>query len=155
MEALFESYLDRLQKLHTDIEKTFEGLAQEALDWIPGAGMNSMAVIVTHLTGAERYWIGDLAGEDPSGRDRAAEFRVRGLDAADLKKRLNDSLEYARLVAGRLSLVELAEIHTSPRDGKQFSVAWSLLHALEHTAVHLGHLQIMRQLWDQQQGSGV
>ena len=28
-------------------------------------------------------------------------------------------------------------------------VAWALLHALEHTAIHLGHMQIMRQLWEQ------
>jgi hypothetical protein len=28
-------------------------------------------------------------------------------------------------------------------------VGWALLHALEHTAIHLGHIQITQQLWDQ------
>jgi ankyrin repeat protein len=28
-------------------------------------------------------------------------------------------------------------------------VAWCLAHALEHTALHLGHMQITRQLWEQ------
>jgi len=31
-------------------------------------------------------------------------------------------------------------------------VAWALLHALDHTAQHLGHMQITRQLWDQERG---
>jgi hypothetical protein len=30
------------------------------------------------------------------------------------------------------------------------NIAWSLLHALEHTALHLGHMQLTRQLWEQQ-----
>jgi hypothetical protein len=28
-------------------------------------------------------------------------------------------------------------------------MAWSLLHAQEHMAIHVGHIQIMRQMWDQ------
>ena len=33
-------------------------------------------------------------------------------------------------------------------DAREFTVAWCLLHALEHSAVHLGHMQIVRQLWE-------
>lgn len=29
------------------------------------------------------------------------------------------------------------------------TVAWRLAHALEHTALHLGHMEITRQLWEQ------
>jgi len=28
-------------------------------------------------------------------------------------------------------------------------VAWALAHALEHTALHLGHIQIGRELWQE------
>jgi hypothetical protein len=30
-------------------------------------------------------------------------------------------------------------------------VGWALCHILKHTALHLGHLQITRQLWEQRQ----
>jgi hypothetical protein len=30
-------------------------------------------------------------------------------------------------------------------------VAWALFHALEHTALHCGQIQIQRQLWEQTQ----
>ena len=49
-----------------------------------------------------------------------------------------------------LSLEELEELRISPRDGRQFTVGWSLAHALEHTAIHVGHAQITRQLWEEE-----
>jgi uncharacterized damage-inducible protein DinB len=149
MHVTFVNYMERLQRLHADVEGAIAGLPQEALDWVPGSEMNSIAVLVVHLTGAERYWIGDVVGREPSGRDRAAEFRVQGLDEAALKRRLDETLAYCRGIVEKLTLQDLEAIRTSPRDGQQFTVAWSLLHTLEHTAIHLGHIQIVRQLWDQ------
>ena len=149
MHVTFVNYVERLQRLHADVERAMAGLSQEALDWVPGPEMNSIAVLVVHLTGAERYWIGDVAGREPSGRDRAAEFRAHGLDEAALRRRLDEALAYCRSIVEKLTLQDLETIRVSPRDGQQFTVAWSLLHTLEHTAIHLGHIQIVRQLWDQ------
>ncbi len=148
MPIIFDEYLDRLERLHADIAQAVEGLPLEALDWAPGAEMNSIGVLVVHLTGAERYWIGDVAMQEPSGRDRDAEFRVRGLDAAALMQRLADATAYAQGALARLPLADLDAARTSPRDGRQFTVAWAVLHALEHTALHLGHIQITRQMWE-------
>ena len=149
MQPFFQDYLDRLQELHADIVGAIEGLPEAALDWVPGLGMNSLGVLAVHVAGAERYWIGDVAAGDPSGRDRGAEFRAQGLDAATLKGRLADALAYARSVLEGLSLGDLEEPRISPRDGRRFTVGWSLAHALEHTAIHVGHAQITRQLWGQ------
>jgi uncharacterized damage-inducible protein DinB len=98
MHEFFEAYYDRLQSLHKDIAKSISGLSTEALDWIPGPGMNSLAVLVAHLTGAERYWIGDVAAQDPSGRVRASEFKIQGWEAADLQTRLDQTLVYAQCI---------------------------------------------------------
>ena len=149
MQPLFESYLDRLQELHDDILQAISRLPQAALDWVPGPGMNSLSVLVVHVTGAERYWVGDVVARDPSDRDRAVEFRVQGLDAATLEKRLGDTLDHTRGVLEELTLQDLETVRVSPRDGREFTVAWALAHALEHTAVHAGHAQITRQLWEQ------
>lgn len=78
MHPFFEAYLDRLQELHAGILRAIDGLPAAALDWVPGPGMNPIAVLVVHAAGAERYWIGDVVARDPSDRDRAAEFWVQG-----------------------------------------------------------------------------
>lgn len=149
MHEFFEAYYDRLQSLHKDIAQGISGLSTEALDWIPGPGMNSLAVLVAHLTGAERYWIGDVAAQDPSGRVRASEFKIQGWEAADLQTRLDQTLVYSQGVLSELALDELDQMRYSSRDDRNYSAAWALAHALEHTALHLGHLQIGRELWEQ------
>jgi uncharacterized damage-inducible protein DinB len=154
MHMFFAEYLDRLQVLHGHIERAIEGLPQPALDWVPGPEMNSICALVAHVSGAERYWIGDVVACDPSGRDRDAEFRACRLDAATLKGRLGDTLSHSRAVLEKLTLKDLETLTTSPRDGRQFTVAWALAHALEHTALHAGHMQIMRQLWEQRDQAG-
>jgi uncharacterized damage-inducible protein DinB len=148
MHPLYLAYMDRLEELHRNIETALDGLTPEALDWSPGPGMNSITVLVTHLTCAERFWVGDVLAGDPSGRVREAEFETRGFDASHLKARLAASRSYIRNVLERLPLEALEEQRPA-RDGHEFSGAWCLLHALEHTAIHVGHVQMNRQLWEE------
>lgn len=148
MHEFFIAYYDRLQSLHHDISATIAGLSQEALDWQPSPSMNSMAVLVVHTAGAERYWIGDVAGQDPSGRVRSEEFKTRGLDGDELQERLEVALAHSYGVLQQLTVEELDVPRQSWRDGETYSTAWALAHALEHTAVHLGHIQIGRELWE-------
>jgi uncharacterized damage-inducible protein DinB len=147
--VVLEGYLERLAALHADMQRAIEGLPQVALDWLPGPDMNSLCVLVVHTCGAERYWIGDVVGRDPSARDRTAEFHATGWDAIALGEHLDESLARVRGVLEGLTLQDLKALRVSPRDGCKFTVAWCLAHALEHTAIHLGHMQIARQLWDQ------
>jgi len=154
MNSFFEDYLERLTALHRGCLKAIEGLSIEALDWIPvqnpTSEMNSINVLITHLIGAERYWIGDVAIGDVSGRVRDEEFQVHELSADQLSQNIEDATHYAQTAMENLSLDDLLKEGKSPRDGRNFTVAWALLHALEHTAIHLGHIQLTRQLWDEQ-----
>jgi hypothetical protein len=149
MNAFSLAYVERMEKLHSHIEQAIKGLSPEALDWIPGPDMNSISVLVVHTTGSERYWIGDVALEDPSGRDREAEFRVHGLDETALKARLDGSLAYAKTALSKLPEENLALERYSPLWGEKITVVWALLHALEHLGIHLGHIQMARQMWNQ------
>jgi len=148
MQTFFAEYIERLQNCHNDILNEVDGLTPAALDWSPGPDMNSISVLVFHLTGAERFWIGDVAAQDSSNRDRDAEFKVKGLDSTTLNKRLADTLEYARSALEKMSLHDLETRRLLP-DGREFTVAWALLHALEHATEHLGQIQLTRQLWEQ------
>lgn len=147
MNPFFTDHLNLLKKCHTDIHKALKGLPPEALDWVPGRDMNSICVLVYHLTGAERFWIGDVAMNEPSNRDRDAEFKVRGLGEEFLSKRLDDSYAYATAALEKISLQDLEAPRITSRG--TFTVGWALLHALEHSMLHLGHLEITRQLWEQ------
>lgn len=149
MQTFFTDYLNLMQDNHNEILQALEWLPSAALDWTPGPDMNSISVLIFHLTGAERYWIGDVASQDPKKRDRDAEFRVSGVEMDVLKKRLEDNLDYARSMLGNFRLEDLEARRISSRDGQSYTVAWALLHALEHTALHLGQIQLTRQLWDQ------
>lgn len=149
MQAYFADYLSLLRSCHNDIHKVLDGFPPKALDWVPGDDMNSISVLVVHLTGAERFWIGDVAAQEPSDRNRDAEFKVKGLETDILKKRLDDSLTYASVTLEKFSLQDLETPRSSPQTDREFTVGWSLLHALEHSMLHLGQIQLTRQLWEQ------
>ena len=150
MPTFFDDLFDRFQELHTDIAKAVAGLPVEALDWVPGPEMSSICVMVVHLIGAERYWIGAVALGEPTNRVREEEFNVHGLSTDELEKRLSGADDYTRNALRRFSLPELESVRKSPRNEKTFSVGWCLVHALEHTSLHLGHIQLTRQLWEQE-----
>jgi uncharacterized damage-inducible protein DinB len=149
MSTFFEDLLDRFHELHADIAKSLEGLPVEALDWKPGPETNSINVLVVHLTGAERYWIEAVALGEPTERVRDEEFLAHGLSAVDLKERLAAEDDFTRRALARFNLPDLEESRKSPRNEKTFNVGWCLAHALEHSALHLGQIQLTRQLWEQ------
>lgn len=147
MQLFFEDYLNNLNELHSDIENAMDGLTPAALDWVPQPGMNSIAVMVFHLTGAERFLIGEVIASDNSNRDRDAEFRVHGMDLTALFKRLADNRAYISGVLEGLTLADL-EAPRMFRHQREVTVGWVLGHALKHTATHMGQIQLTRQLLD-------
>ena len=155
MEPFFADFYVRLSGVHEEIDRTLADLPREALDWSPGPEMNTPAVLVAHIAGAERYLMGDVIAVDPSNREREAEFATAGKDGAELREMLAATLAYSRAVLERLTPADLSELRTSPRSGQSHTVAWTLLHALDHTAEHMAHLQMTRQLWQQQQTRGL
>jgi uncharacterized damage-inducible protein DinB len=154
MQPFFDDFLERLTALHRSCLNSMDGLSVQALDWVPvqkpTAEMNSISILITHLVGAERYWIGDVALGENSGRVREQEFRVHGLSAEELIDKITAASDYARTALTKLTFDDLDRLMLSSRDGKEYTIAWALLHALEHTALHVGHLQLVSQLWDEQ-----
>jgi hypothetical protein len=75
---------------------------------------------------------------------------VQGLSEQDLLQRLSDNDAYIQKALEPLALQELEQTRISPRNGRSVRVGWILFYVLKHTALHLGHMQITRQLWEQQ-----
>lgn len=147
MSEVFTACLKQLEVLHHDMAQALEGLSAEALNWSPGPEINSLAVLAVHTAGAERYWMGDVVARDDSHRDRDAEFRTQAHRAKEIIERLDAVLAYSRGVIRSLTSADLGEQRPAGNQ-REVTVAWALVHTLEHIAIHLGQMQIMRQWWE-------
>lgn len=148
MNALAEATLHRLEELHANMKQVIGALPADALDWSPAPAVNSINVLITHVCGSERFWLGEKVGGLHITRDRAAEFTVRNLASNDLLAMLDATQSMAAAVLAQLTLEDLARPAGQAHNGFAYTVAWALQHALEHVAVHTGHVELMRQWWE-------
>jgi uncharacterized damage-inducible protein DinB len=145
-----ENYLQRIEDLRRQIGELVAELPPEALNWRPIEGddehaTNTLAVLATHVAGAEHFWIAEVIGRYPHTRDRDAEFSARVSDASDLLRRLEEAGAETQVVFSTISEADLDG--TREARGETVSVRWGILHVIDHTALHLGHMQITYQLW--------
>ena len=112
---------------------------------------NSMNAVATHLVAMGEFWVLGLVGGGVVVRDRQAEFRAAGA-GTDVVVRLQDwgracgvllqSLESSALAED--ALVPAVYFEAGGFAAGRFSKRGRLMHVLEHSALHLGNLQIMR-----------
>lgn len=153
MDPIITAIVAELTKQHDNLKKTMQGASQEALDWKPGPETNSLCVLAVHVAGAEKFWIGDLTTGRPSTRDRAAEFKVSAIPLAELEATLDTALEDSIAVLTTLSVPDLAANRYIERYSREQSVGTNILHALTHIALHVGHAELTRQMYDQQRAT--
>ncbi|MCP9944203.1 DinB family protein [Streptomyces somaliensis] len=123
---------------------------------LPHSPLMTVAGIVSHLRWVEHHWLDVvfLGGEDRgpwTDEDPDREMRI-AVDVP-LPRLLADYAEQAdrlrRLVAGH----DLdAEAERPVRGGVRVTLRWILLHLIEETARHNGHLDAIRELTDGRTG---
>ena len=144
------AYLERIEDLRVEVGKILQAVPPEALNWRPVEGgdehvMNSIAVLARHVAGAEHFWIGEVIGGLPPTRNRAAEFETVAEKTAVLQQILAEVAAETRTVLETITAETLAATRRA-RD-RDVPVRWSILHVIDHTSIHLGHMQITAQLW--------
>lgn len=150
MNAELEQYLHMIEDLRGQVGELIAGLSAEALNWRPIEGgddhvTNSLAVLAAHIAGAERFWVAEVIGGRPPTRDRDAEFAIQANDADELRRRLDETGTETREVFAALREEDLDS--TREVRGRIVPVRWAILHVIDHTALHLGHMQLTYQLW--------
>ena len=112
---------------------------------------NSAFVLATHLIGSAEYWVLELAGGRDVQRDRLAEFRATGTGATLVAR-------YERWLAAMQDMLQtlpdeqldqLVQIQPGYHpflDETPMTLRDALLHAIEHCALHQGHLELTRQV---------
>jgi len=154
MPSELESYLERIEDLRGQVKALVSDLPAEALNWRPlpahAGEVNSLAVLAAHIAGAEHFWIAEVIGREPATRDRDVEFATMAVDAAELVRLLDAVGAETRQVFASLTTDDL-EGGREAR-GRAVPVRWCILHIVDHTALHLGHMQLTVQLWNGGQG---
>ncbi len=129
-----------------------EGLPEETLNRpVPLEEANSLFALATHLLGSTEFWVLQAGAGRDVHRDRDAEFHAGGA-YADLAARAD------RLVAALHDVLPGLDGAALDRPGhgdrrpsmlpanQPVTVRDCLLHAIEHSGLHLGQIQITRQL---------
>jgi uncharacterized damage-inducible protein DinB len=150
MSSELQNYLDRIEDLRGQVVDLVRDLPLEALNWRPtdqvdDHATNTVAVLATHVAGAEHFLIAEVVGGRPPTRDRDAEFKTRIDDPEELVDLLREVGQETRDVFSALTPANLGDVRIA-RD-KEVPIRWLMLHVVDHTALHLGHMQLTYQLW--------
>jgi uncharacterized damage-inducible protein DinB len=148
MDPLVAPYLRVLDDLRRQVVETVAPLSDEQVNrTVPGL-RNSVGILLKHLVGSERYWVGEVAGGRPAHRYRDAEFEHEPVRKADLLAEIERVAAQTRDVLDRLTAADLAqEVEVRRTRGTvQDTKSGALLHATQHLAYHLGQIRYLAKL---------
>jgi hypothetical protein len=149
MSAEIESFRLRLEYEIDRLLETIAELDEEAVNWKPPVpSANSLLVLVTHaLASAEDNVVRRAAGKTVV-RNRDAEFAATG-GGSHLSARANEVR--GRIAEALASLEGRLDEERESTFGKwptRWTARDSLVHAISHTAEHVGHAQLTRDLYN-------
>jgi hypothetical protein len=147
MDPLVDAAFAEMTRVHADLRVLLQDLPGETLNWQPGPETSSLYVLITHLLGSEHYLLSAAAGA-VIVRDRDAEFRAQGTDAAGLYRLLDAAGEHCRELRPQITPDTLS----APVGGRHTGASY-LLRAVAHSGEHWGQALLTRQLWEQQHAS--
>jgi hypothetical protein len=142
-----------------------DGLAEEHWQSSVGPSGWMAAGLICHLGGAGRHWFQDVVNgheaelpwdEGRPGYDPKAS-QVCERPSADVRAYYEEQCRRSDEVLAGVSLAERPKgRHGDPEiDAELTTVRWVVLHMIEETAAHSGHLEIARELLDGQTGLGL
>jgi hypothetical protein len=135
-----------LQHLRDSAVYKLEGLKPEQLAWRPAPTANSLGVIAVHLGYAERLWVRAVfAGEHMDMAWRAHMFDLpAGWGVDEVVAFYRSETAAADTVLDGAGSFDLP----SSGDLRPTTLRWVVLHLIEETARHVGHMDITRELLD-------
>lgn len=137
-----------------------EGLSEEDVRraLLPSSPLMTVAGLVSHLRWVEHSWLevvflGGSTEGNPQFQEEPEDADMMPADDVPLARLV---AEYEAQCARTDEIVAAASLddigrHTGHKDG-QASLRWILLHLIEETARHAGHLDLIRELLDGETG---
>lgn len=135
-----EQLLAFVQEQREAVVRKSAGLTDEQARWKPAPTANSIVGLVNHLAHVEGRWTDAAILGGERVRDEI-EFRPEMPLAEAVEK-------YKEAWAHTDEVVRAHELNTRGKGAAQVDVRWILLHLVEETARHAGHIDITRELID-------
>ena len=142
-----QEFADRFDEIRRQAREAIRNLDERGLNSTPlSQDTSSLAVLVHHMAGVERFWLRQIIGGIDIGRQRSNEFIAKAARVAELEKLLDEAGRTTREVLSDLKADQLHEIRDAR--GQPRTVQWCMLAAMDHLSGHVGHLQLTRQMYD-------
>lgn len=145
-------YAAVIERNAREIIAQIDGLPDDTFNHaLPFAGANTLAALATHSVGMGEFWVLALVGGRVIARDRPAEFQAVG-SAPQLVQRFERWIADTHALLAPLPDSEMSRVVDPPAAFRGpelpavITVRDCLLHVVEHTATHLGHIQLTRDL---------
>lgn len=152
-ERLVRSLVAGIDAALSGFRELVESVPEEALDWRPWPGANSLTVLVLHSVSSTGFWLAAAAGEAPSlaayrEGPRAEAFAAQGVGAGALGAALDELRRALPSFIARLTGESLTATLRWPEDPSlSLTGADALVRAYGHLREHLGHAELTREAW--------
>jgi Protein of unknown function (DUF664) len=132
------------------VERKLDGLTLvDAKRLMTSTGMSALGIL-KHLGWVERGWFREtFAGEDVDALDRdgdnSADFMVGPDDSVEsVVEFFRSEVELSRRIVSEASSLEALSVRKT-KYGEHVSLRWIMVHMIEETARHAGHLDLIRE----------
>ena len=143
MREILESIEVEYRRYRGLAEATFEQLTADQLAHVPGAGGNSVAILVWHISGNLKSRFTEFLttdGEKP-WRQRESEFDARQVTHAELRQKWDEGWAVLLAALQQLSDADLSKQVTIR--GESLTVRAALHRSLAHTSYHVGQIVLL------------
>ena len=138
-ERVTSTVLALFHQVHVQLRDELNGLDENALNWVPTRGANSISTVVIHLVGSEAETLRCVAGL-PCERDREAEFVGSKLTMGEVLDLIDGADDLVAATTPRIDPDRLSSIFalpTLPAEEVRTGLTW-LVGNYGHAREHLG-----------------
>lgn len=148
MDAMVAPYANVFDELHRETSTIVAPLTEEQVNRRISGLQNTVGIVLRHMAGSERYWVGEVVGGIPAHRNRDAEFAGDRVDKTGALADLDRAAATTRRVLTGLRAADLVtEVDVRRAQGiVKEPRGQALLHATRHLAYHLGQLRLLAKL---------
>lgn len=147
--------IERSIRNHVDeLLETLRDVPRDVLDrWKPAAAIrgghaiNTFAGLAVHTVSAAEFHALHMVGRQPSDRVRDDEFGAT-TTYAEIEARFNAFLDELHALLDGMTEKDFGGEPLPDRPDLDWTNADWLMHTIDHIALHTGHLQVQRQLWE-------
>ena len=105
-----QEFADRFDEIRRQAREAIRNLDERGLNSTPlSQDTSSLAVLVYHMAGVERFWLRQIIGGIDIGRQRSDEFIAKAARVAELEKLLDEAGRTTREVLSDLKAEQLHE----------------------------------------------